>query len=196
LSLKNKLVAVIELILRYHPKGLRVLVGEVEPTTEELNQMIRSAEKYDEDLVTRVVRPFPSSPQERALIRADTILSIVNDVGGWKGLAIMARECRELRSESWEIFRLHVEWIKVGGGTRLENGTALQRIAERFRISPDTVLRKRHYIVSAIVEAAIRTDRVLVSSENSKKIAVNNEVNNGVDNGQKGGIFLSCAGNR
>jgi len=157
----ERLAAVIELILEYHPKGLRVLVGEAEPTTAELDEILRCVCGSGGDLPARVTAAFPSSPQERCFLRAAAILSIVAEGGGWAGVASMAREFRELYSETWEIFRLHVEWVKLGGGSRLEYDSALLRIASRFNVSTDTVQRKRRFVVDAIAGAAIRTDRVL-----------------------------------
>ena len=154
----RRLVAVIELILEYHPKGLRVLVGDAEPTTAELDDILRSV--CARDLPTRVSAAFPNSLQERRLVRADAILDIVSEGGGWAGIAEMARQFRELYSETWEIFRLHVEWIDAGGGSRLEKDTVLMRIASRFNVSADTVRRKRRFVVDKIAEAAIRSDRV------------------------------------
>ena len=157
----SRLTAVIELILAYHPFGLRVLIGEVEPTTQDLDHILQSVCTQDTEPMSRIAAAFPSSPQERSLIRAETILEIVAEAGGWSGIAVMAREFRELYSDTWEIFRTHVEWIEAGGGTRKEYDTALMRLASRFDISVDTVQRKRRFVVEMIASAALRTDRVL-----------------------------------
>jgi hypothetical protein len=159
----RRLAAVIELVLEYHPKGLRVLVGETEPTTAELGEILRCVCGYGNDLPARIAAAFPSSPQERALMRVDTLLNIVAEGGGWAGIAMMAREFRELYSETWKIFSLHVEWIDTGGSSRLERDTALLRLSTRFNISVDTVQRKRRFVVDKIAAAAIRTDRVLTA---------------------------------
>ena len=156
----KRLAAVIELILKYHPKGLRVLVGDVEPTMTELDEILQSVE--DNDLPFRIAAAFPSSPQERGLMRAETILSIVDEGGGWAGIAQMARDFRELYSDTWEIFRTHVEWID-NGNSRIEQDSALRRMAVRFGISEDTIQRKRRFVIEKIAIAAIRTDRVLTA---------------------------------
>ena len=157
----EKLSAVIELILEYHPKGLRVLVGEVEPTTEELNAILQGICRSDSEPSARVAAAFPTSPQERSLMRVESLLNVVSEAGSWPGIAAMAREFRELYSDTWEIFRTHVEWIETGGGTRGEYEPALVRLADRFKISVDTVQRKRRFVVDMIASAALRTDRVL-----------------------------------
>lgn len=159
----EKLAAVIELILEYHPRGLRVLVGEVEPTTAELNEILGCICSTESEPSARVAAAFPNSPQERSLMRAESILTVVNEAGGWAGIAAMAREFRELYSETGEIFRTHVEWIEAGGGTRKEYDTALMRLATRFDVSVDTVRRKRRFAVEMIASAALRTDRVLTA---------------------------------
>ena len=156
----KRLAAVIELILKYHPKGLRVLVGDIEPTTAELDEILRCVE--GNELPLRVAAAFPSSPQERGVMRAETIIAIVGEGGGWSGVAAMAREFRNLYRETWEIFRVHVEWID-SSGSRIEQDSALRRMAVRFGISEDTIQRKRRFVIEKIAAAAVRTDRVLTA---------------------------------
>ena len=159
----GRLIAVIEMILHYHESGIRVLVGEVEPTTQDINDILCSLNQTNE-LPIRVATALPSSPQERSLIRIEHILDIVNQAGGWNGIAKMSREFRSVYTDTWEIFRAHVEWIQ-GAGTRAETDTALKRIAGINGVSTDTVLRKRIFVVQKIAEATLRTDRVLINDE-------------------------------
>lgn len=157
----DKLAAVIEMILQYHPFGLRVITGDVQPTTDELWDILASLLSSDEP-PQRIAAAFPSSSQERNLMKIESIIEIVNMAGGWAGIATMAREFRKKYVESWEIFRSHVEWIDVNMRTQGESDTALERIAFEFGISTDTVQRKRRFVVRSIAAAALRTDRVLM----------------------------------
>jgi len=154
----RRLAAVIELILTYHPKGLRVLVGECEPTTAELAEILQCVCDSGPDVSPRVAAAFPTSPQERALISVDTILDIVAEGGGWAGIAAMARQFREVRSEDWAIFHAHVLWVKPCGASRIGQDPVLLRIADKFGVCPDTVTRKREAVVYEIAKYAIMTD--------------------------------------
>ena len=153
-----QLVAVIELLLRYHELGLRVLVGEVEPTTQEIADIIRAVSVFDE-IPQRFVAAFPSSPQEQNVIQVEHILDIVSQAGGWGKIAETAREFRLIHPRAWNIFRSHVAWIDGSRGTRGESDTVLKKIASKFKISGNTVLNKRHFTVKKIAFVTLRLDR-------------------------------------
>lgn len=97
-------------------------------------------------------------------MQAETIIDIVNDAGGWCGVAKMAAEFRKFFPREWEIFRTHVEWID-DLGTRKTNSdekTTLGKIAEQFGISTDTLINLRYRVPQKIAYSTIRTDRVLM----------------------------------
>jgi hypothetical protein len=154
----ERLVAVIELILGYHPKGLRVLVGEVEPTVGELDAILRCVLALGDGLPGRVAAAFsssPSSPQERAMGRAAALLGIVEEAGGWGHLATAARFYREAYPQTWAIFADHVLTIAPGGVSRLEAEGQLARIARKHNVGIRTVAQKRQTVPEAIARYAL-----------------------------------------
>ena len=69
------LVAVIELLIAYHPKVLRILLGEYEPTLLELAEIVRNASEPDE---RARVASGSRSKQLAALMRGESIQDAVD----------------------------------------------------------------------------------------------------------------------
>ena len=157
-SLVAQLIAVIEMILQYHESGIRVLVGEVEPTTQEISDIVHAISAFDE-IPQRIAAVFPSSPQERSLIQVEHILDIVSQAGGWERIAETAREFRVIHPRTWSIFRSHAAWIDGNKGTRGEADSVLKKIANKYKISVSTVQRKRNFTVKKVVLVTLRYDK-------------------------------------
>ena len=157
-KLQETLEAIIELLLRSHPCGLRVLVGEVQaPTFEDLVMMLHREGAPVSEI--RVNGGRPSSEQESCFLRAEAIQEAVDRCGGWEVLIGMARAYMEACPSSWKIFVDHVVWVEAGGMSRLAGEAQLERIAEKHGVSPDTVQRRRHEVVETIARAALLVPR-------------------------------------
>ena len=153
-KLQETLEAVIELLLRSHPCGLRVLLGEVPvPSFEDILMMLhREGTPFSE---VRVDGGRVTAEQESCLIRAETIQGAIDLCGGWEALVGMARAYKEACPSSWRIFVDHVIWVESGGLSRLTGEGQLERIAEKHGVSSDTVQRRRHEVVETIARAAL-----------------------------------------
>jgi hypothetical protein len=153
-KLQETLEAVIELLLRSHPQGLRVLVGEIPaPTFEDLLMMLhREGVPVSE---VRVSGGKATAEQESCLIRAEMIQDAVDRCGGWEVLVEMAKAYKEACPSSWKIFLDHIVWVESGGISRLAGEAQLSRIAEKHGVSPDTVQRRRHEVVTSIARGAL-----------------------------------------
>lgn len=145
------LVAVIELLIAYHPKVLRILLGEYEPTLLELAEIVRNAsEPADGARVSSGAR----SRQLAALMRGESIQDAVDRVGGWRQLAEAALFYRDRFPATWGIFADHVMHIASGDIPRIEERSLLQSIAETYGVSRSTVSEKRRLVPYAIARYA------------------------------------------
>jgi hypothetical protein len=153
-KLQEMLETVIELLLRSHPCGLRVLLGEVPaPSFEDILMMLhREGVPISE---VRVDGGRATAEQESCLIRAEMIQEAVDRCGGWEALISMARAYKEACPSSWKIFVDHVIWVESGGLSRLAGEGQLERIADKHGVSSDTVQRRRHEVVETIARAAL-----------------------------------------
>ncbi len=153
-KLQEMLEAIIELLLRSHPCGLRVLVGEIPaPSFEDLVMMIHQEGAPVSEV--RVNGGRPTAEQESCFLRAEAIQEAVDRCGGWEALIGMARAYKEACPSSWKIFVDHIVWVESGGMSRLAGEAQLSRIAEKHGVSPDTVQRRRHEVVTSIARAAL-----------------------------------------
>jgi hypothetical protein len=154
----ERLAAVIDLILRYHPFGLKVLKGEVVPTTDELSEIVRTISAADESGI-HATSNFRMFEQERRVISADALMEPVEMAGGWSVIADVIRAYAKMFPETWEMVRLHTEWVEPGGHSKMLGESAVNRIAARFGVSAETVRLKRSRALYQIAKAAMTTDR-------------------------------------
>lgn len=145
------LVAVIELLIAYHPKALRILLGEHEPTLFELDEVVRNASA---PAGVGRVSGGARSRQLAALMRGEAIQDVVDRVGGWRQLAEAALFYRARFPTTWGIFADHVMHIASGDIPRIEERPLLQSIADAYGVSRSTVSEKRRLVPYAIARYA------------------------------------------
>lgn len=146
------LVAVIELLIAYHPKAIRILLGEHEPTLMELAQVIRAASEHDEEAPKQ--NGEPQSRQLADMVKGEGIQRIVDEVGGWEQLAEAVLYYREAFPATWGVFADHVLSIIPGGASRLDEESQLRRIASQYKVSMPTVIARRKDVPYAIARYA------------------------------------------
>ncbi|WP_347713637.1 hypothetical protein, partial [uncultured Fretibacterium sp.] len=67
----RRLETLIDIILRCHPMGLRVLAGEYEPTADELSKILTCLSRGEIDVPRGAVGFWGSSEEEGRVIRAE-----------------------------------------------------------------------------------------------------------------------------
>jgi len=148
-----RLAALIALIAHYHPRGLRVLLGDSpEPTTEELAELLDSLQQQD-DLGVMVDGGVKAGEGLALYCRVEPILEIVDLAGGWAEIQACARQVRSLEPLAWNLFAECVMW--VGSGSRLNEGGHLERIAQKYGVSVPTVYRWRNEVPKLIARHAL-----------------------------------------
>lgn len=149
-----RLAALVTLIANYHPRGLRVLLGESpEPTTEELAELVESLQDKP-DLGVSVDGGAQGGEPLNAFCRAEPLLEIIDLAGGWPEIQESTRQVRALEPLAWNLFAECIMW--VGSGSRLnECGGHLERIAAKYRVSVPTVYRWRNEVPNLIARHSL-----------------------------------------
>ncbi len=158
----ERLAAFLDLLVRTHPFAVRILTGEHVPTDGEIDELLDSLSSSEGGVVRIGSWVGKSTEQESRVARLERVQSVLAAGGGWTGIALATREFRELYAETWRIFTRHVTWIDAGGGSRIEQESALSRLALSFGVSPDTVRRKRSWTVYMIARGACMMNSVLL----------------------------------
>lgn len=116
-----QIVAVLELLIRCHPSGMALLVGH-EITADEIREIVGSVGSSD-DIGVRIMGGQKISTAERNLCVAETVLDVIDEIGGWENVW---RSVEELRAEMpkgwWREVVDFVTFIRPGGAIRDGNG--------------------------------------------------------------------------
>lgn len=129
----NRVEELLERVVRFHPCGLRLLTGEIPDLDPE--DIPRLLEGHDE-------------------VRGKVLKEALARVGGWKSVVGAVKAYRKSQPKEWEIFADHAIWVEVGATSRLPGESQLDRIAEKYGVSRDTVQRRRKQVVLAIAQTA------------------------------------------
>ncbi len=153
----QRLADVIDFVIRCHPMGLRIIAGDVPPpSTEDLMEILSGFEGLGGCDVARVdASPSGHGPQESLVLKADEMEKILAWAGGWKQIITVTKEYTKAFPKDWGIFIHHVLWIdSLRDHSRLHE-PQLQRVARKFGVSEETVLRRRKEVPRAIARAAL-----------------------------------------
>lgn len=114
-----QVVAVLELFARYHPAGLGVLLGQVQPpSTQEIAEII-DAFSGTGNLGVRISGGISIPDAERVLSITEAVTSIIDAIGGWDHIAAITRDLRNAYSpESWNEIADFAAHITPGGSIR------------------------------------------------------------------------------
>lgn len=150
-----RLAALINIVATYHPRGLKVLLGEdPEPTLADLDEILQGISDKKE-LGCFIDGGRQSQAALDLVCRMGPVSLTIDKAGGWDNIAASAREVKEYEPQAWNLFAESVQW--VGKGSRLENqGGHLTRIAIKYKVSARTVLRWKEAIPKMIAKVALQ----------------------------------------
>lgn len=138
-----QVVAVLELLARFHPAGLGMLLGQVQPPTDDEIAELLGSFSQSSDLGVRISGGVSIPEPERIISLAGMFNGIIAAIGGWRHIWQMAREVRDdISPDLWREAVDYVTHIAPGGkirdgaggmGARLfqTNGEGRHGIAER-----------------------------------------------------------------
>lgn len=149
-----QLTAVITLILDC-PGGLNILTGRFEPPTpEELWQLAESCKRPFAELGMKIDGDGMSPRAESVTILSETFERIIGNFGGWVHIAEAVREWAQMNPTPWRIYIEHSKWVK-GNKYRLD-GSPIERIADKYGISRETIWRVVKRFPGDLAEAILR----------------------------------------
>ena len=114
-----QVVAVLELIARFHPAGLGVLLGQVRaPESAEISEILLSFSERSY-LGIRIIGGHEIPAAERLIFICETFFEIINAIGGWEHINRMTREVRdEVSDRFWQEAADYATHISPGGKVR------------------------------------------------------------------------------
>ena len=155
-GLQDQLAEIIDMLLDRHPMGLRVLVGEAPPPTAEEIHLMYAAGRFSEDPGVRVDGGEHVTRAERMVTDEERFERIIDRAGGWKHITSIARAWEAHKPQTWLIVEDHVAWVTSGSFSRIGDAQ-LQRVALKYRISPETVQRYRREFPADLAKIVLRT---------------------------------------
>jgi hypothetical protein len=115
----SQVAAVLEILVRFHPAGLGVLLGRVPPPEASEIAAVLSSFADRGYLGVRIAGGRAIPEAERVLFLSDAFLGIINAAGGWERICRAAREVRETVSPSfWREAADYAAYIAQGGKIR------------------------------------------------------------------------------
>ncbi len=149
-----RLRAAIEFLIKGHPQALKVLTGDIEPpTSADILQIYQMIHASPEDLGLRVDSSSISRPQEEAISMAEQYQGIITEAGGWDQIVAVVKDFRHLRNMEWKLFCAHVTYVE--GVRQHTSGSILDKLLDRYGVSPKTIQCKRREIPYEIAKAAL-----------------------------------------
>ena len=151
--LRRELRALIVLLLRTHPCGLRVLLGDVEPPeADDIRDMLcLLREDYDPEM--RVDGGGDGVPEAIRLLESEERFTvIVERAGGWQHINRVCREWSAHYGSTWRVIVDHARWVK---GFSRNDEPQIHRICRDHGITRETVARKIREFPGELASAII-----------------------------------------
>ncbi|WP_286978876.1 hypothetical protein [Aminobacterium sp. UBA5514] len=150
----ERLSAIIDLLVTYHPSGVMVLLGERPPLSDvewfELAQSIKS-----EDDIERVDSSVNTDAFFGQIAAGDAIVQFLETLGTWETVVQSARSFRKVFPADWNMFIDHVRYVDNPFSSRLYKESMLARVATKYSVDPKTVTRRRKTVPLAIAREVI-----------------------------------------
>ncbi len=152
-------VKALELVLKYHPCGLAVLLGQYSPPDAETWDEILSMDRPSGENV--MVKG--GSPSERLLscvAAADEMDQIIGTMGGWSGVRSAAEAVKADYPALWLHFVRHLDKVEGARGAQISDGDLSPReaVAAELDISPRTLTEHRYKVPRLIARKAMNND--------------------------------------
>ncbi|EFC90063.1 hypothetical protein Dpep_0031 [Dethiosulfovibrio peptidovorans DSM 11002] len=148
---RDALTGIIELLLQFHPEGIPILLGDVAcPSGLEWLPLVEAARGND-DLGVRICKDPSVSQLLDQVGQADEIDRTLEEIG-WDNVVEATRAVRAFSPRDWDMFVLHLSFVT--DYSRLGDKSPLQAVADKCRVSPKTVSRRRQEIPEQIARLA------------------------------------------
>jgi hypothetical protein len=144
-NLLNGLERVIRLILLY-PRGLSILLGAAPPPSALELISAFPARTYDSMGIHSSQRPYEEQVTELSCWMDET----VRQAGGWGHITQSVRDWKRMHPGDWDMIADHIRAVRPR--QRWLNKTALQQIADLYRVDARTIQRKRRVFPAILAD--------------------------------------------
>jgi hypothetical protein len=157
-----RLAALINIVATYHPRGLKVLLGEdPEPTLADLDEILQGISDKQE-LGVFIDGGRQSQAALDLVCRMGPVSLTIDKAGGWDNIAAAARQVKEHEALAWSLFAESVIW--TGKGSKLNSSGHQARIAIKYGVSVPTVRRWWHETPLLIARLALQGGATVLCS--------------------------------
>lgn len=145
----NRVSDLIELIIRCHPAGFKLLLGEAaKPSSREIHEMMNAGrEKMPEDF--KATMPSLETEAERIVFDREYFDRSIELAGGWEHINLVSREFRNSDARMWGVVMDHVKFV---GNSSSRYASKLGYVAARYGLSPNTVMKYRRSFSAKLAE--------------------------------------------
>lgn len=150
----EKLAAIIELLVSYHPSGILILLGERPPLSAlEWADLARSIQKETD--IEHIDMSINTDGFFSQITIGDTIISFIEKLGSWDVVVEAVQSFRRIFPSDWNLFVEHIRFISNPLSSRLNSESMLSRIADKYGVDNKTVTRRRKLVPLSIAREAI-----------------------------------------
>lgn len=139
-ELKRSLKALILLLIRAHPMGLRVLIGDVAPPTDdEISLMLGTLRDiFDPEMI--VDTSGTNMPEEfKGIEKAECVNKVVESAGGWAHINAACQGWAKHYRKTWSVIMAHSQYV-YNSFSRIDEAQ-MRQIEKDSGLSKDTIWR-------------------------------------------------------
>ncbi|ADE57251.1 hypothetical protein Amico_1127 [Aminobacterium colombiense DSM 12261] len=149
----DKLAAIVELLVSYHPSGLMILLGERPPlSAQQWASLVQSIQAVPD--IERVDASVNIDGFFNQVAVGDSIISFIEKLGSWDVVVEAVQSFRRIFPSDWNLFVEHIRFVSNPLASRLHD-SMLCRIASKYGVDAKTVTRRRKLVPVTIAREAI-----------------------------------------
>lgn len=151
----DRIAAVIDLLISYHPKGFKILMGEAPtPTPLEIHEMMNATRFPMPDDFKPTTRSSETQA-ERIVHDTEYFEKTISVAGGWPHLTKTVHDFRESTPRVWAVV---VDYEKFVSFQIERCGSKLGFVAKKHGVGVNTVLRYRRNFPVKIAQMCLLPD--------------------------------------
>lgn len=161
----DKLAAIVELLVSYHPSGLMILLGERPPlSAQQWASLVQSIQAVPD--IERVDASVNIDGFFNQVAVGDLIISFIEKLGSWDVVVEAVQSFRRIFPLDWNLFVEHIRFISNPLSSRLNSESMLSRISYKYGVDNKTVTRRRKLVPLSIAREAIGGFQMALFGEN------------------------------
>ena len=170
----ERLTETLELLVRYHSSGLPILLGEKpRPKDQEWLPLLEASHSV-EDLGIRIDHDVNKDSILDQVATFDNMERFIDDIG-WKNVTEAAKAIKSFYPKDWDMFTWHVMFVTERTknsscplpfealGSKVNEKSPLEKVADHFCVSPKTVSRRRRIIPMQIARLALQQFQMTIN---------------------------------